>query len=141
VILAQGHSERGGQGGSCSGPVASRPTVEAAWSARDARDGAAASGTRGSTRTPDRVSWAQRGPVRQVKEGRNPPVRRGDGEVVWRFDAAARGSVLAREGVGGGVGEVLKLRGGKGEVRAASIREGRARRGHSPERDDGGTLA
>jgi hypothetical protein len=36
-------------------------------------------------------------------------------------------SVLAGEGVG--AGEVPELRGGKGEVRAASIGEGRAQRG------------
>jgi hypothetical protein len=48
----------------------------------------------------------------------------------------ARDSVLAGEGVGTGAGEVPELRGGKGEVRAASIGEGRARRGCTPERDE-----
>jgi hypothetical protein len=49
--------------------------------------------------------------------------------VVWWLGAAARGSVLAREGVDGSGGEVPKLWGGKGEVRAASIGEGRASEG------------
>jgi hypothetical protein len=49
--------------------------------------------------------------------------------VVWCLGAAARGSVLAGEGVDGGGGEVPKLWGGKGEVRAASIGEGRASEG------------
>jgi hypothetical protein len=43
--------------------------------------------------------------------------------------AARCGGVLAREGVDGSSGEVLGLRGGKGEVRAASIGEGTAQRG------------
>jgi hypothetical protein len=58
-----------------------------------------------------------KGPTEQVKDGQNPPVQRGDGEVVWWLGAAARGDVLAREGGNGG--EVPELRGGKGEVRAA----------------------
>jgi hypothetical protein len=48
---------------------------------------------------------------------------------VWRLSAAARDGVLVGEGVSGGTDEVPELRGGKGEVRVASIGEGRARRG------------
>jgi hypothetical protein len=54
---------------------------------------------------------------------------------VWRLSAAARDGVLVGEGVSGGTGEVPELRGGKGEVRVASIGEGRARRGCSLKRD------
>jgi hypothetical protein len=64
------------------------------------------SGARGSTRTPGRVSWAQRGPTGQVKEGRDPPVRCGDGEAEWRLGAVTRGVSSREEGVGGDVGEL-----------------------------------
>jgi hypothetical protein len=66
----------------------------------------------------------------QVKDGRDPPARRGDGEAERRLDAVTRGGVLAGEGVGGNVGELQELRGGEREVRAASIGERKAQRGH-----------
>jgi hypothetical protein len=50
-------------------------------------DGSAAGSDRGSTKTPGRVPWAQRGPAGQVKEGWNTSVRRSDSEVVWQLSA------------------------------------------------------
>jgi hypothetical protein len=70
----------------------------------------------------------------QVKEGQDPPARRGDGEAERRLSAVTRGGVLAREVVNGDIGELRELRGGGREVRAASIGEREARRGHSPKR-------
>jgi hypothetical protein len=47
--------------------------------------------------------------------------RRGDGELVWRLGAAARGGVLTREGVSGNVGEIWQLLGGEIEMWLTSI--------------------
>jgi hypothetical protein len=71
-----------------------------------------------------------------LEDGGNLPGRHGDGEVVWRLGVAACGGVLAGEVISGGGSEVLGLQGGKGEVRAAPIGEGRAQRGRSLKRGE-----
>jgi hypothetical protein len=68
-----------------------------------------------------RALEGSRGGTRQVKEGRDQPARRDDGEAERRLGAATRGDVLAGEGVGGDIGELHELWGGGREVRACSI--------------------
>jgi hypothetical protein len=91
-------------------------------------------GLRSTRRSLARIPWAQRGPAGQVTKGWDLPARHGDSEAERWLGAATRGGVLTGEGVGGDVNELWGLRGAEREMRAASIGEGKAQRGHSSER-------
>jgi hypothetical protein len=149
VILTQGQSAGGGGGGARGGPIASRPTAEAARPGpRAGRRGAECAGY-GAAADGAPALRSRPGPPAEYHGPKGVPsgrLRRGE---THRFDAATvrwcGGSMQWRAAVSlpekGSVvvpekgSPVPKLWGGKGEVRAASIGEGRPRRGRTPERD------